>query len=112
MVFPGLLIDLDFLSELEIAKKLLRSKKSALSLDDQAIEEICLTSSREFYDNASSGNYNFGDMKLAYDWCVELHLPLKHLLNLSVACRFHHVQKQSSANKNSLRPLLASRHST
>ena len=60
-----------FPAELDIAKSLLRSKKTALALDDQAVEEICLTSSREFYDNASSGNYNFGDMKLAYDWCVE-----------------------------------------
>ncbi len=60
-----------FPSELDIAKSLLRSKKSALALDDQAVEEICLTSSREFYDNAGSGNYNFGDMKLAYDWCVQ-----------------------------------------
>ncbi len=62
---------LTFFLELETAKSLLRSKKSALSLDDEAVEEICLTSSREFYDNASAGNYNFGDMKLAYDWCVE-----------------------------------------
>lgn len=31
-------------------------------------QDICLTCSREFYDNASSGNYRFGDMKLAYDW--------------------------------------------
>ncbi len=31
-----------------------------------------MTSSREFYDNASSGNYTFGDMKLAYDWCVNV----------------------------------------
>ncbi|KAI0002081.1 hypothetical protein BJV77DRAFT_1146898 [Russula vinacea] len=55
----------------DIAKNLLRSKKSTLSLDDRVVEEICLTSSREFYDNASSGNYNFGDMKLAYD-CLSI----------------------------------------
>ena len=40
-------------------------------MNDQAVEEICLTSSRELYDNASSGNYNFGDMKLAYGWYVK-----------------------------------------
>lgn len=34
------------------------------------IEEICLACSQEFYDNATSGNYHFGDMKLAYDWYV------------------------------------------
>ena len=32
------------------------------------LETLCLETSREFYDNASSGNYNFGDMKLAYEW--------------------------------------------
>ena len=37
-------------------------------LDPDTIENLCLECSREFYDNASSGNYNFGDMKLAYDW--------------------------------------------
>jgi hypothetical protein len=57
--------------QLDIAKSLLRSKKSTLSLDDRVVEEICLTSSREFYDNASSGNCNFGDMKLAYD-CLSI----------------------------------------
>ncbi|KAF8271454.1 Sec39-domain-containing protein [Lactarius quietus] len=77
----GLLSQADILSiflsgllstgQLQIAKSLLRSKKSALSLDDRAIEDICLTSSREFYDNASSGNYTFGDMKLAYD-CLSI----------------------------------------
>ena len=98
-------------SDLEIAKNLLRSKRSALSLDDRAIEEICLTSSREFYDNASSGNCNFGDMKLAYDWCVECPLAFVCLPTPSVACRFHHVQKQSFTNKNSSRQPLASHHS-
>ena len=37
-------------------------------LDSEAIETVCLSCSRELYDNASSGNYKFGDMKLAYDW--------------------------------------------
>jgi neuroblastoma-amplified sequence len=40
------------------------------SLDLKAIESVCLSCSREFYDNASSGNYKFGDMKLAYDWYI------------------------------------------
>lgn len=52
----------------DIAKSLLHSSHPKLSLDPDTIEEICLSSSREFYDNASSGNYKFGDMKLAYDW--------------------------------------------
>lgn len=39
-----------------------------INLDPEAIEAVCLSCSRELYDNASSGNYKFGDMKLAYDW--------------------------------------------
>ncbi|KAH9944120.1 secretory pathway protein Sec39-domain-containing protein [Epithele typhae] len=61
--FSGLLSTGSF----DIAKKLLRSRKMDLSLDDRVIEDICLTCSQEFYDNATSGNYHFGDMKLAYD---------------------------------------------
>ncbi|THH18083.1 hypothetical protein EW146_g2845 [Bondarzewia mesenterica] len=61
--FSGLLSTGKF----EIAKALLGSRKNALLLDDEIIEDICLASSREFYDNASSGNYRFGDMKSAYD---------------------------------------------
>lgn len=52
----------------DIAKRLLRSSSISVSLEPSVIEDICLTCSQEFYDNASSGNYHFGDMKLAYDW--------------------------------------------
>ncbi|KAL7285139.1 hypothetical protein ACG7TL_000231 [Trametes sanguinea] len=62
--FSGLLSTGNF----DIAKKLLRSSSLRDSLDQQVIEEICLACSQEFYDNATSGNYHFGDMKLAYDW--------------------------------------------
>ncbi|KAL1951057.1 hypothetical protein VTO73DRAFT_206 [Trametes versicolor] len=55
-----------------IAKKLLHSSSVQLSLDHQVVEDICLACSQEFYDNATSGNYHFGDMKLAYDWYVPL----------------------------------------
>ncbi|VDB99759.1 unnamed protein product [Peniophora sp. CBMAI 1063] len=61
--FSGLLSTGKF----DIARTLLGSKKHPLGLDDQSIEDICLAASREFYDNASSGNYHFGEMKLAYD---------------------------------------------
>ncbi|KAF7985302.1 hypothetical protein HWV62_6471 [Athelia sp. TMB] len=54
-----------------IAKDLLRSSKNKFKLDSAAVEEICLSASRELYDNASSGNYKFGDMKLAYD-CLDV----------------------------------------
>lgn len=39
-----------------------------IKLSAETIESVCLSCSHEFYDNASSGNYKFGDMKLAYDW--------------------------------------------
>ena len=39
-----------------------------IKLDPAAVEEICLATSQELYDNAADGNYHFGDMKLAYDW--------------------------------------------
>ena len=56
--------------DFDIAKKLLRSSGLHGSLDHQVIEDICRICSQEFYDNATSGNYHFGDMKLAYDWYV------------------------------------------
>ena len=51
---------------------MLYSHKKILRLDPSVVEEICLSVSQEFYDNATSGNYHFGDMKLAYDWWVTL----------------------------------------
>lgn len=40
-----------------------------------------MSCSREFYDNASSGNYKFGDMKLAYDWYVSISEPDLSFIN-------------------------------
>lgn len=51
-----------------IASELLQQRHGKLSLPPVVVEDICLSVSREFYDNASSGNYKTGDMKLAYDW--------------------------------------------
>ncbi|KAJ7275172.1 secretory pathway protein Sec39-domain-containing protein [Mycena haematopus] len=62
-----------------IAKALIRSPKNKLSLSPKALEDICLTCSRELYDNASSGNYTFGDMKLAYE-CLDVAPPSDRLL--------------------------------
>ncbi|KAH9947909.1 secretory pathway protein Sec39-domain-containing protein [Amylocystis lapponica] len=55
----------------DVARGLLRSSNMHLSLDPHVIEDICLSCSQEFYENASSGNYHFGDMKLAYD-CLDI----------------------------------------
>ncbi|KAG7099067.1 hypothetical protein E1B28_000942 [Marasmius oreades] len=62
----------------DIARNLLQSRKSRLTLDGEAVESICLSCSREFYDNASSGNYKFGEMKLAYD-CLGVPPPSDRL---------------------------------
>ncbi|KAK0506297.1 Sec39-domain-containing protein [Armillaria luteobubalina] len=65
--FNGLLISGKF----DIAKALLQSNRNISTLDPTTIEDICLTCVREFYDNASSGNYKVGDMKLAYE-CLDV----------------------------------------
>lgn len=66
---------------------MLRSPKALLQLEPTSVEDLCLASSQEFYDNAGSGNYHFGDMKLAYDWfvlylCV-ISTPITNLLALA-----------------------------
>ncbi|KAL4241792.1 hypothetical protein ABKN59_000878 [Abortiporus biennis] len=73
--FSGLLSTGNF----QIAKDILHSHKSNLHLDADAVEAICLTCSQEFYDNASSGNLHFGEMKLAYE-CLNVPPPTPRLL--------------------------------
>ncbi|KAI0814871.1 Sec39-domain-containing protein [Irpex lacteus] len=63
----------------DIARSMLRAPKSRLQLSASTIEEVCIASSQEFYDNASSGNYHFGDMKLAYD-CLDVPPASERLL--------------------------------
>ncbi|PSR75907.1 hypothetical protein PHLCEN_2v8821 [Hermanssonia centrifuga] len=67
--FTGLLSSGQF----DLARGMLKSSEDLALLSPEDIEAICLTCSQEFYDNSSSGNYHFGDMKLAYD-C--LNVPL------------------------------------
>ena len=47
---------------------MLYSGSGELFLSPEAIEGVSLACSRELYDNARSGNYTIGDMKLAYEW--------------------------------------------
>ncbi|KAJ7596927.1 secretory pathway protein Sec39-domain-containing protein [Mycena floridula] len=61
----------------DIAKSLLRSSKH-LTFTPSTLEDLCLSCSREFYDNAESGNYKFGDMKSAYD-CLSVPRPSERL---------------------------------
>jgi hypothetical protein len=72
--FSGLLSSGRF----DIAKSLIHSKHGRLTLRASKIEDLCLAASREFYDNASSGNYKVGDMKLAYD-CLDVPAPSQQL---------------------------------
>jgi neuroblastoma-amplified sequence len=59
---------LNLKSDFCIAKTMIYGSHKKINLDSEVIETVCLSSSRELYDNANSGNYKFGDMKLAYDW--------------------------------------------
>jgi len=54
--------------EFQIAKTLLHTPQSKVTLSSTTIEDICLSCSREFYDNATDGNYKVGDMSIAYNW--------------------------------------------
>ncbi len=63
-------------TDFNFAKSMLYGPRSKLRLSSQAIESVCLACSREFYDNASSGNYKTGDMKLAYEWYVSCSFKL------------------------------------
>jgi hypothetical protein len=49
-------------TEFQIAKTLLHRPHSKITLSPTVIEDICLSCSREFYDNATDGNYKVGDM--------------------------------------------------
>ncbi|KIO08425.1 hypothetical protein M404DRAFT_134367 [Pisolithus tinctorius Marx 270] len=62
----------------DIAREFLHKKPSKLSLPISVVEDICLSVSREFYDNASSTNFKIGDMKLAYD-CLTVWQPSERL---------------------------------
>jgi len=69
MLSPFILNEFSYLlSEFDIARSILYSTQKKLPLDSQVVEEIVIAASHELYDNASSGNYKIGDMKIAYDW--------------------------------------------
>lgn len=39
-------------------------------MDTAEEQALVIAASREFFENAETGNYHAGEMKLAYDWCV------------------------------------------
>jgi hypothetical protein len=52
----------------DVAKRLLRSPEVKGNLKPPVIEQVVLSSSREFYENAATGNMHTGEMRLAYEW--------------------------------------------
>ncbi|KDE03183.1 hypothetical protein MVLG_06303 [Microbotryum lychnidis-dioicae p1A1 Lamole] len=54
-------------SRITLAKSLLQPSSRSAPLEPEAIEELVIAASREFYDNAPSGNLNKGEMKMAFD---------------------------------------------
>ncbi|KAG9128458.1 hypothetical protein FRC07_011215 [Ceratobasidium sp. 392] len=93
--FEGLLVAGRF----EQAHTMLNPRGVAPPLPSDAVESLCLAVSREFYDNASSGNINSGDMKLAYD-CLGVPIPTPAVIKerefieaTSRICAFHVVSR-------------------
>ncbi|KAH7344673.1 secretory pathway protein Sec39-domain-containing protein [Rhizoctonia solani] len=68
--FEGLLSSGRF----DMAHDMLNPRGIPPPLSTDAVERLCLAVSREFYDNATSGNIYSGDMKLAYE-CLNVPLP-------------------------------------
>ncbi|GAA6018217.1 hypothetical protein JCM11491_005637 [Sporobolomyces phaffii] len=50
-----------------LARSLLNPSSMQAPLEPNAVEDLVVSASREFYDNAEEGNLNRGDMKLAFD---------------------------------------------
>ncbi|EGG05911.1 uncharacterized protein MELLADRAFT_116691 [Melampsora larici-populina 98AG31] len=63
LFFSGLLTSGKF----KLAKALFSSSTSGHSLTPQVKEDLVISASREYYDNAESGNQNVGEMKLAME---------------------------------------------
>ncbi|EJU01849.1 hypothetical protein DACRYDRAFT_100138 [Dacryopinax primogenitus] len=61
--FAGLLSSGNF----KLAKRMLMPPREPWPLTGQVIEHLVLAASREFYDNAESGNFHEGEMSLAYE---------------------------------------------
>lgn len=55
-------------AEFGLAKSLMSPSTAERPLTPQLEEELVIAASREFYDNAESGNLHKGTMKLAFEW--------------------------------------------
>ncbi|WVF66798.1 hypothetical protein IAT40_001540 [Kwoniella sp. CBS 6097] len=58
----------------DTARKMIKKLQQAGAVDDGTIEEVVLSTSKEFYLSADSGNIHTGEMKLAYD-CLSVAPP-------------------------------------
>ena len=52
----------------DIARRTIKRLETEETVPSDMLETTVLQVSREFYENAESGNIHTGDMKLAYDW--------------------------------------------
>ncbi|BGO99247.1 hypothetical protein JCM10021v2_002919 [Rhodotorula toruloides] len=50
-----------------LARSLFEPSSTTPPLQPQAVEDLVISASREFYDNAEEGNLHSGDMKMAFD---------------------------------------------
>ncbi|GAA6061345.1 hypothetical protein JCM10212_004826 [Sporobolomyces blumeae] len=50
-----------------LARSLFNPSSAKAPLEPGAVEDLVISASREFYDNAEEGNVNQGDMKMAFD---------------------------------------------
>ncbi|CEQ38691.1 SPOSA6832_00144, partial [Sporobolomyces salmonicolor] len=51
-----------------LARTLLNPSSTNAPLESRVVEELVISASREFYDNAEEGNLHKGEMKMAFDW--------------------------------------------
>jgi hypothetical protein len=61
-------------AEFDVARRMIRRLENDHALSPKLLQEAVLVVSREFYDNAETGNLHNGDMKLAYEWYVRFAL--------------------------------------
>ncbi|RUP51579.1 secretory pathway protein Sec39-domain-containing protein [Jimgerdemannia flammicorona] len=59
-----------FVTRFRLAREVLFPQDRPRPLDLQVTEKLVIDASREFFDNAESGNMNTGNLKLAYEWLV------------------------------------------
>lgn len=55
-------------AEFDLAKSLFSPSSGERPLDAGTEVALVLAASREFYDNAETGNLHMGNMKLAFEW--------------------------------------------